>query len=72
MHRFVDALVNGAGFVKGSRNLAGGGSADFTLLRHLGNLGFTWAANLLFDVSASATSATATAPSGARTSTASL
>ena len=50
MHRFVDALVNGAGFVKGSRNLAGGGSADFTLLRHLGNLGFTWAANLLFDV----------------------
>ncbi|WP_249011368.1 glycosyltransferase family 2 protein [Conexibacter sp. DBS9H8] len=48
MGRFVDALVDGADFVKGSRNLSGGGSIDFTLLRHLGNLGFVWAANLLF------------------------
>jgi hypothetical protein len=50
MGRFVDALIDGADFVKGSRNLAGGGSTDFTLLRHLGNLGFVWAANLLFGV----------------------
>jgi hypothetical protein len=50
MGRFVDALVAGADFVKGSRNLKGGGSTDFTLLRHLGNLGFVWAANLLFGV----------------------
>ncbi len=48
MGRFVDALVAGADFVKGSRNLKGGGSVDFTLLRHLGNLGFVYAANLLF------------------------
>lgn len=50
MGRFVDALVAGADFVKGSRNLAGGGSVDFTRLRHWGNLGFVWAANLLFGV----------------------
>jgi hypothetical protein len=50
MGRFVDALVAGSDFVKGSRNLEGGGSVDFTLLRHLGNLGFVWAANLLFGV----------------------
>jgi glycosyltransferase involved in cell wall biosynthesis len=48
MGRFLDALLAGADFVKGSRNLSGGGSTDFTLLRHLGNLGFVWAANLLF------------------------
>jgi glycosyltransferase involved in cell wall biosynthesis len=48
MGRFVDALVAGADFVKGSRNLTGGGSVDFTLLRHWGNLGFVYAANLLF------------------------
>jgi glycosyltransferase involved in cell wall biosynthesis len=50
MGAFVDALVAGADFVKGSRNLKGGGSVDFTMLRHLGNLGFVWAANLLFGV----------------------
>jgi hypothetical protein len=48
MGRFVDALVEGADFVKGSRNLQGGGSVDFTRLRHLGNLAFVHAANLLF------------------------
>jgi glycosyltransferase involved in cell wall biosynthesis len=48
MGSFVDALVAGADFAKGSRNLPGGGSTDFTLLRHLGNLGFVHAANLLF------------------------
>jgi glycosyltransferase involved in cell wall biosynthesis len=46
--RFVDALTNGADFVKGSRNMTAGGSIDFTLMRHLGNLGFVYAANLLF------------------------
>jgi glycosyltransferase involved in cell wall biosynthesis len=50
MGRYIDALTNGADFVKGSRNLHGGGSSDFTLLRHLGNLGFVYAANLLFNV----------------------
>ena len=34
---FVGALVGGADFAKGSRNLAGGGSADLTPVRNLGN-----------------------------------
>ncbi|HET9073782.1 MAG TPA: glycosyltransferase family 2 protein [Solirubrobacteraceae bacterium] len=50
MDRYVAALSGGADFVKGSRNLPGGGSVDFTRLRHLGNLGFVHAANLLFGV----------------------
>jgi glycosyltransferase involved in cell wall biosynthesis len=50
MSRYVDALAKGAEFVKGSRNRTGGGSADFTLLRRLGNLGFVLAANLIFRV----------------------
>lgn len=45
---FVDALVKGADFAKGSRFLAGGGSADFTRLRQLGNFGLTWMVNILF------------------------
>jgi hypothetical protein len=49
MGRFIDALIACADFVKGSRNLTGGGSIDFTLLRHLGNLAFTHACNLLFN-----------------------
>jgi hypothetical protein len=48
MGRFVEALVAGADFVKGSRNLTGGGSVDFTLLRDLGNRAFVTAANTLF------------------------
>jgi hypothetical protein len=48
MSRFVDALKHGADFVKGSRNLTGGGSVDFTRLRHYGNLGFVIAANAMF------------------------
>jgi glycosyltransferase involved in cell wall biosynthesis len=35
--RFVDALKAGADFAKGSRFTAGGGSADITPVRHLGN-----------------------------------
>ena len=37
MDRFVDALRDGADFVKGSRYVEGGGSADFTRLRSAGN-----------------------------------
>jgi Glycosyl transferase family 2 len=41
--RFVEALESGADFAKGSRFIAGGGSADITALRKLGNrfLGLT-------------------------------
>jgi glycosyltransferase involved in cell wall biosynthesis len=35
--RFVDALLTGADFAKGTRFAAGGGSADITRLRSLGN-----------------------------------
>ena len=41
--RFVDALVEGADFAKGSRFRAGGGSSDITPVRRLGNRFFhTW------------------------------
>src|SRR3954451_15041221 len=46
--RFLDALVAGADFVKGSRFADGGGSADFTRLRRVGNKGFATAVNLLW------------------------
>jgi len=45
---FVDALVNGADFAKGSRYLPEGGSEDLTWLRRTGNLGLTGLVNLLF------------------------
>jgi glycosyltransferase involved in cell wall biosynthesis len=45
---FVDALVAGAHFAKGSRFAAGGGSEDITRIRSLGNLGLNLVANLLF------------------------
>ena len=41
MQRFVDALDDGADFVKGSRYLSGGGSADLTRLRSAGNKALT-------------------------------
>jgi glycosyltransferase involved in cell wall biosynthesis len=47
--RFVEALVRGADFAKGSRFLRGGGSADITLLRRLGNAVLTTAVNRIFD-----------------------
>ena len=37
--RFVAALLSGADFAKGSRFIAGGGSADITTLRRIGNWG---------------------------------
>jgi len=46
---FVDALQNGADFAKGSRFMKGGGSADITRFRRLGNWGLTRLVNLLFD-----------------------
>ena len=45
--RFVEALEAGADFAKGSRFLEGGGSADITALRKLGNACLSGTANLL-------------------------
>lgn len=45
---FVDAIRAGADLAKGSRRLPGGGSADITPIRDLGNRGLLAAANLLF------------------------
>jgi Glycosyl transferase family 2 len=45
--RFVEALEAGADFAKGSRFLEGGGSADITRLRSLGNTVLSGTANLL-------------------------
>jgi glycosyltransferase involved in cell wall biosynthesis len=46
--RFVQALVDGADFAKGSRFTDGGGSEDITWLRQLGNDGLNLLANLGF------------------------
>ena len=45
--RYVDALLNGADFAKGTRFAAGGGSSDITTLRRLGNWFFSALVNLL-------------------------
>jgi glycosyltransferase involved in cell wall biosynthesis len=47
MGRFIDALVDGADFVKGSRYVEGGGSVDFTRIRSAGNRGLVVLANVL-------------------------
>lgn len=47
---FVEALKQGADFVKGSRFIVGGGSADMTMLRRVGNLFFIKITNILFSV----------------------
>jgi glycosyltransferase involved in cell wall biosynthesis len=39
--RFVEALLQGADFAKGTRFVKGGGSADITRLRSVGNYGLT-------------------------------
>jgi glycosyltransferase involved in cell wall biosynthesis len=49
--RFVQALVSGADFAKGSRYLEGGGSADLTVVRRFGNVGLTALVNLLYGTS---------------------
>jgi hypothetical protein len=46
--RFVGALVSGADFAKGSRFVQGGGSADITTIRRLGNKGLNVLVNMLF------------------------
>lgn len=48
MTQFVKALEDGADFVKGSRHMPGGGSADFTRLRAAGNKAFVLMANALY------------------------
>jgi Glycosyl transferase family 2 len=48
MARFVEALKDGADFVKGSRHMQDGGSADFTRLRAAGNKAFVLLANVLY------------------------
>ena len=46
--RFIQALLQGADFVKGSRFAPQGGTTDMERLRQLGNWGFVKLANLLF------------------------
>ena len=46
--RYVDALVRGADFVKGSRYMSEGGSGDITKLRSFGNRAFTKTTNMLY------------------------
>jgi glycosyltransferase involved in cell wall biosynthesis len=45
---FVDALLNGADFAKGTRFAAGGGSSDITRLRSLGNRLLVTVVNLCY------------------------
>jgi glycosyltransferase involved in cell wall biosynthesis len=45
---FVDTLLAGADFAKGSRNMEAGGSDDITGIRHLGNQALVHATNVLF------------------------
>jgi hypothetical protein len=47
--RFVDALLDGADFAKGSRRLEGGGSADITRIRSLGNRFLSLLVNRIFE-----------------------
>jgi glycosyltransferase involved in cell wall biosynthesis len=46
--RFIGALLAGADFAKGSRFIAGGGSADITRLRRIGNWGLSKVVNQLW------------------------
>ena len=48
---FVRTLVDGADFAKGSRFRDGGGSADITKLRRVGNRGLNGVVNVLFGTS---------------------
>lgn len=47
IQRFVDVLLAGADFAKGSRFLSGGGSVDLTTIRSLGNKALTGLVNLV-------------------------
>jgi glycosyltransferase involved in cell wall biosynthesis len=46
--RYVDAMADGADFVKGSRLLLGGGSEDLTVLRRAGNAALRGCVNVLY------------------------
>jgi glycosyltransferase involved in cell wall biosynthesis len=46
--RYVGALISGADFAKGSRFIQGGGSADITRFRRLGNKALNILVNMLF------------------------
>jgi glycosyltransferase involved in cell wall biosynthesis len=46
--RFVEALLQGYDFAKGSRFMVGGGSEDITFVRNLGNYGLSMMVNMLF------------------------
>lgn len=45
---FIAGLLTGADLVKGSRFVQGGGTADMSALRRLGNAGFVWMTRILF------------------------
>jgi glycosyltransferase involved in cell wall biosynthesis len=47
---FVGQLLSGADYVKGSRFIPGGGTADMTVIRKMGNLGLMWLAMVLFGI----------------------
>jgi glycosyltransferase involved in cell wall biosynthesis len=47
---FVGQLLSGADYVKGSRFIPGGGTADMTFTRKMGNLGLMWLAMVLFGI----------------------
>jgi glycosyltransferase involved in cell wall biosynthesis len=46
---FVEALREGADFVKGSRFMPGGGTSDMTLIRKAGNAGLCGLVNILYN-----------------------
>ena len=48
IEKFVSVLLDGADFAKGTRFAGGGGSADITWLRRLGNHGLVGLVNLLY------------------------
>jgi glycosyltransferase involved in cell wall biosynthesis len=48
IHRFVDALKEGADFAKGSRFIKGGGSRDISRFRRVGNYGLSRLVNILY------------------------
>lgn len=50
IHHFVTPLINGYDFVKGSRFLDGGGSADLTALRRIGSRALVRMVNSMFFV----------------------
>ena len=50
IQRFIEALLAGADFAKGSRFIGDGGSADITLVRKLGNRALSSLVNRLFRV----------------------